>query len=177
MIELVLGGARAGKSTWALARVEALAPSGPIAFVATATAGDDEMAARIAAHRAERASRFVTVEEPWALPDRLPALAATHAAVVVDCLTLWVANRLLAVDARDDDVAAAIRALADALPGLAAPVVFVTNEVGLGIVPADPLTRRYRDHLGRCNQAVAAAADRVTLLVAGLPLHVKGGAP
>ena len=144
------------------------APS--IAFVATATPGDQEMAERIARHRAERGPRYETVEEPLALARTLSTLP--HATVVVDCLTLWIANQLFATDG-DAPVETAIAGLAAALRATDADVILVTNEVGLGIVPADALSRRYRDLLGRCNQRVAAVADRVTLLVAGIPLAVK----
>jgi adenosyl cobinamide kinase/adenosyl cobinamide phosphate guanylyltransferase len=172
MIHLVTGGARAGKSRLVLEEAEATgAPR--IAFVATATAGDDEMAHRIARHREERGPRWITYEEPLALATLLPTLR--EQAVVVDCLTLWTANLLFAHEAEGDaPVEAAIDALVAALPRVGAPIWLVTNEVGLGIVPGDPLSRRYRDLLGRCNQRVAAAADRVTMAVSGLPLRLKG---
>lgn len=172
MIHLVTGGARSGKSTWALQQALALAPDGPIGFIATAQALDDDMRARIAAHQAERDARFQTFEAPIdlgaALADPRPA------AFIVDCLTLWCSNVLFATP--EPDVAAFDAACADLLAALAAagrPVFVVTNEVGLGIVPADALSRTYRDWLGRLNQRVAARAGRVTLLVAGLPVAVK----
>jgi adenosylcobinamide kinase/adenosylcobinamide-phosphate guanylyltransferase len=179
MIHLVTGGARAGKSGWALARADERASAdSPLAFIATAQALDPEMNARIVRHREERGPRWVTFEEPLDVPERIGGIAREHGAVVLDCLTLWTSNLLFA---RDDDAADAwidgrIAALTVALAearGDGGHVIVVTNEVGLGIVPFDPLTRRYRDHLGRCNQAVAAIADRVTLLVSGLPLTLK----
>lgn len=178
MIRLLTGGARAGKSSLALARAEALAPpDAPIAFVATAQPIDDEMATRIARHRAERGPRWRTVEEPLALPERLPGLATEHPVVVVDCLTVWVANLLFSrggADGADEDWLDGRTAdLARALAGCAGDVLLVTNEVGLGIVPADALSRRYRDALGRCNQRVAAIAGQVTLVVSGLPLELR----
>lgn len=169
MIHLVTGGARSGKSTFALREAEGSAAP-RIAFVATATAGDADMAERIARHQEERSARFQTVEEPLALAAVLSTLP--HRARIVDCLTLWVANLLFA-DRTDAEMHDAFDELARALIVSEGDTWVVTNEVGLGIVPADPLSRRYRDLLGRCNQRVAAAADRVTFLVAGLPLRVK----
>lgn len=168
MIHLYTGGARAGKSRLAQARAEALAERR--VFVATATPLDDDMAARIARHREERGAGWITVEEPLALPEVLPALADEHPVVLVDCLTLWVSNLMLADGV---DVEARVEALAAALAGLRGNVLLVTNEVGLGIVPANDLARRYRDALGRCNQRVAAVADRVTFVVSGLPMELK----
>lgn len=169
MIHLVTGGARAGKSSFVLAEAEATRAD-PIAFVATAHAGDDEMADRIARHKEERGPRWRTYEEALALDTLLPSLP--HDAVVVDCLTLWVAN-LLFSDLDDAGVAGAIDRLVAALDHVRADVWLVTNEVGLGIVPGDALSRRYRDLLGRCNQRVAARADRVTFVVSGLPMRLK----
>jgi adenosylcobinamide kinase/adenosylcobinamide-phosphate guanylyltransferase len=165
---LVLGGARSGKSRFAIQQPL----RGRVAFVATAEASDGDMARRIARHRAERPSRWTTVEEPVHLVDRLRRLGGTHDAVVVDCLTLWVANRLLRGD--DDE---AILAGADALSSLlvrpVCDVVLVSNEVGEGVHPETAEGRRFRDLLGFVNQRVAAASDRVVLMVAGLPLQVK----
>jgi adenosylcobinamide kinase/adenosylcobinamide-phosphate guanylyltransferase len=178
MIHLVTGGARAGKSRWALARAEELAPAGrPLAFLATAEPLDDEMRVRIVNHQAERGPRWTTHEEALAVPERVRALATSHGAILLDCLTLWTSNQLFAEGVPDDDfLAARVRDLVAALDDArraGGNVVVVTNEVGLGIVPFEPLTRRYRDALGRCNAAVASAADHVTLLVSGLPLHLK----
>jgi adenosylcobinamide kinase/adenosylcobinamide-phosphate guanylyltransferase len=183
MIVLVTGGARAGKSTWALARATDLADahpgweahgSAPLAFLATAQAHDAEMRARVEAHRHERGPRWHTVEEPVAVAASLSALARAHGAVVVDCLTLWTTNIGWGEGARD--VSAATDELCAALVDVRAGgghVVLVTNEVGLGIVPFDPDTRRWRDDLGRVNQRVAALADEVVLLVSGLPLRLR----
>ena len=160
-ITFVLGGARSGKSRHAEALLTA--QPGPWRYVATAQAFDDEMRARIAAHRQRRVPGWETVEAPLdlaaALQTPLPAL--------VDCLTLWVSNLLLA--GREPDTAG----LLDALSQRAAPTVLVSNEVGLGIVPDNALSRRFRDATGLLHQAVAARADRVVLMVAGLPVPVK----
>ena len=165
-LTLVLGGARSGKSRYAEDLITRLAP--PWVYVATAQAFDDEMQERIAEHRTRRATGWRTVEAPLALAEALRA--AGDAPVLVDCLTLWLSNLLLA-DADLDTAEAAL----DAALGRAAPTVLVSNEVGLGIVPDNALARRFRDHAGRLHQRLAARADRVVFTVAGLPLFVKGG--
>jgi adenosylcobinamide kinase/adenosylcobinamide-phosphate guanylyltransferase len=137
--------------------------------VATAEAGDDEMAERIAAHRARRSAGWQTIEAPHDLVYALES-ASAHACLLVDCLTLWLSNRMLA----DADLDREIEYLEEALARRAAVTVLVSNEVGYGIVPDNALARRFRDLQGRVNQRLAASADRVVLLVAGLPLVVKG---
>jgi adenosylcobinamide kinase/adenosylcobinamide-phosphate guanylyltransferase len=163
---VLLGGARAGKSALALELAERW--SGSLAYVATAEARDEEMTRRIERHRAERKRAWTTVEEPLALLEAVAGLKENDAAVV-DCLTLWVANVL----ERGDDPAAVV-AEADAAAGLAAtrraPVIVVTNEVGLGIVPANALARRYRDVLGDVNRAFVARADTSAFVIAGKAL-------
>lgn len=161
MLTFITGGARSGKS--ALALRLAAGRGAPVVFVATATAGDDEMRDRIARHRAERPEDWTTVEEPVDLGGALTA-APAGSTVVVDCLSLWLFNVLH----RDEEqiVADAVThaALAHARSG---DTIVVTNEVGSGIVPADPMTRRYRDLLGRVSAAWSLAADRAVLTVAG----------
>jgi adenosylcobinamide kinase/adenosylcobinamide-phosphate guanylyltransferase len=146
-----------------------------VVFVATAEARDADMSARIARHRAERPERWTTIEEPCALVPRLEALGRDHDAVVVDCLTLWVANLLLRGDT-DDAVAREGQRLAEVMGRRAWDLTLVTNEVGEGVHPETDLGRRFRDCLGIVNQTVAAAADRVTLMVAGLPVTIKAPA-
>ncbi len=166
-ITLVTGGARSGKSRYGESLITALQP--PWIYVATAEAGDAEMAARIAEHRVRRSAQWGIVEAPHQLTDafsRIPEAAA----VLIDCLTLWLSNRLLA----NADIDKEADQLADALVQHAGPVVLITNEVGSGIVPDNALARRFRDAQGRLNQRMAALADRVVLVVAGLPLVVKG---
>ena len=184
-ITLVLGGARSGKSTWAERQVAA--SGGPVLYVATATAGDDEMAERIAAHRAGRPAHWRTIEAPLQLTETIRANAAPGDCVLVDCLTLWVSNELLAaIDGQDPDHVppatwgtseTALVSEAYALLALARErglvLVLVSNEVGMGIVPATPLGRGYRDILGRVNQAVASEADAVILMVAGLAVDLR----
>lgn len=166
-IDFVLGGARSGKTSVALAR--AAASGLPPVMVATAQAFDAEMAARIAAHRAERGPDWGLVEEPLELAAALRREARDGRILVVDCLTLWLSNVVLA----ERDVEAAIGELGRTLAAVAGPVVLVSNEVGLGIVPDNALARRFRDLQGRLNREVAAVAERVTLVVAGLEVAVK----
>lgn len=165
-VTLVLGGARSGKSAYA-ERLAGAAGGG--LYLATAEAGDEEMAERIARHRQRRGGGWRTIEEPLDLTAALARHARADRPILVDCLTLWLSNLIAA----DRDVEAETAALAAALPALAGPVVFVSNEVGLGLVPVAPLGRLFRDHAGRLNQTLARAADRVVLVVAGLPLHLK----
>ncbi len=169
---LVLGGVRAGKSAFAVARAQAI--GGRVVFVATAEAGDSEMATRIARHRATRPPAWRTVEVPLALPSALTALQAEADVVLVDCLNLWVANLLQKrpeLSDRDLEREAAELAAVMARPGCS--LILVSNEVGSGVHPETPLGRRFRDALGLLNQAVARAADEVVLLVAGCPVVVK----
>ncbi len=167
LVTLVLGGARSGKSRYAEALVEA--QPGVCLYLATAEAKDAEMAARIRRHRARRGPRWETLEEPLDLAAVLNRAARPDGAVLVDCLTLWLSNLLGA----ERDVMAETGGLVEALPGLAGPVVFVSNEVGLGIVPENALARTFIDHTGRLHQAVAAAAQSVVFMAAGLALPVK----
>ncbi|NWG30200.1 MAG: bifunctional adenosylcobinamide kinase/adenosylcobinamide-phosphate guanylyltransferase [Rhodocyclaceae bacterium] len=166
MIELVLGGARSGKSGYAAQRAEATRL--PVVYLATAQALDEEMRERIAHHRAERPDAWRTVEEPLALAAALAREAAPGRCLLVDCLTLWLSNLLLA--GREEE----IEALIAALPALPGALILVSNEVGWGIVPENALARRFRDEQGRLNQRIAQLADRVTLIAAGLPLVLKG---
>ncbi|MCJ2011430.1 bifunctional adenosylcobinamide kinase/adenosylcobinamide-phosphate guanylyltransferase [Methylobacterium sp. J-076] len=167
-LTLVLGGARSGKSAHAEGLV--MACPAPWLYLATAEIWDDEMAERIRIHRGRRGEGWITRDVPLALPE---AIAAAEGAVLVDCLTLWLTNLILA----EADVAAAAGRLAAACAAAAGPVVLVSNEVGLGIVPDNALARRFRDEAGRLHQRMAALADRVVLTVAGLPLTVKPQAP
>ena len=166
-VTLVLGGARSGKSAHAERLVES--QPGPCIYLATAEAGDAEMADRIAHHRARRGSRWTTVEEPLDLVGQLRASTAPDRAVLVDCLTLWLSNLLGA----ERDPTAARDALVESLPRLTGPVVFVSNEVGLGIHPMNALARRFVDESGRLHQALSEAAQSVVFVAAGLPLTLK----
>jgi adenosylcobinamide kinase/adenosylcobinamide-phosphate guanylyltransferase len=168
-LTLVLGGARSGKSRFAEALVEAAAASGT--YCATAEAGDAEMAARIAAHRSRRGKFWRTIEAPLALSATIRAEMTPDRPLLIDCLTLWLSNLMLAGAPLDEEFAALRMALRDA----AGPIVLVANEVGLGLVPETPLGRDFRDAAGRLNQDIAALADRVVFIAAGLPLVLKGG--
>jgi adenosylcobinamide kinase / adenosylcobinamide-phosphate guanylyltransferase len=167
-IRLILGGARSGKSAFAedLVLKSGLEP----VYVATGRAFDAEMEARIALHRARRGANWRTVEEPIDLAGVLEREASGRAAVLVDCLTLWLTNLMM----EDRDIAAETARLGGMLPSLAGPVVLVANEVGLGIVPDNAMARAFRDHAGLLNQMIAAAAGEVHFLAAGLPLRLKG---
>jgi adenosyl cobinamide kinase/adenosyl cobinamide phosphate guanylyltransferase len=174
-IILILGGARAGKSDFALdlaAEIEAT-DQGRVCFVATAEALDDEMRDRIARHRSERPPRWTTVEEPIRL-DAALAQASDASVVVVDCITLLVSNWLLRPQGHAGEELT--ECIARALELAAANnqvLIIVSNEVGLGLVPDTPLGRQFRDALGRINQRLAQAADSVYLLVAGIPIRIK----
>lgn len=167
---LILGGARSGKSRYGerLAEESGLEP----VYIATGEPGDAEMAARIAEHRIRRGGRWRTVEEPHGLEAALKRKAAPGRALLVDCLTLWLSN-IMAAGAVVEERIASLVGVAARLPGL---VIFVSNEVGLGLVPETPLGRAFRDAQGRLNQAMAEACDWVVLMVAGLPLVLKGDA-
>jgi adenosylcobinamide kinase/adenosylcobinamide-phosphate guanylyltransferase len=175
-LTLVVGGVRSGKSRLA---EQLAAAKPPVTYLATAQAGDAEMAQRIARHRQRRAAMpevWRTVEEPW---DVAPAVRhlATEGTVLVECLTLWLTNRLLGLPNRPPQEAGAILADVDLLAATAAAapgrVIVVCNETGLGIVPANDLARRFADLQGEANQKLAAAAAEVYLCVAGLPVRIK----
>jgi adenosylcobinamide kinase/adenosylcobinamide-phosphate guanylyltransferase len=189
-LTLVLGGARSGKSHFAeqLATEYATATGGSVTYVATARedASDEEMVARIALHRARRPAGWGLVEEPVHLADALYGHAHHHGCIVVDCVTLWL-NNLLFPDGRAYPEHGLItppatypeetEALLAALPTMPGHIILVSNEIGLGVVPMGAVTRFYVDELGRLNQKLAALADRVRLLVAGIPVKVKGNDP
>jgi adenosylcobinamide kinase/adenosylcobinamide-phosphate guanylyltransferase len=164
-ITLVLGGARSGKSRHAEQLVTRAAA--PWVYVATAQTFDDEMRARVAEHQARRESGWQTVNAPVDLADALAKAAGRP--VLVDCLTIWLTNLMLG----GHDIAVETITLETALDKRHAPTVLVSNEVGLGIVPDTPLGRAFRDAAGRLNQRIAARADRVLFMIAGLPLTIK----
>lgn len=168
--KIVLGGARSGKSEFA----ESLADffRKPTTYIATAQALDTEMQDRVARHKSRRDAAWTTVEAPLDVASALRAAAADRV-VLLDCATLWLSNQMLA----GHDVDAACDALIAALDDCPAGVIVVSNEVGFGLVPETPLGRRFRDAQGRLNQRLAAGADLVVLVVAGLPLVVKGALP
>jgi len=178
---LVFGGARSGKSAYA--ERLAAASGKEVVYIATASAGDAEMSARIAQHRAQRPRHWHTVEEPIALAGALAAWRAPHRLVLVDCMTLWLSNLMFSDSTQYPDVGTIElparfheqrAALLDELAAARGEVVLVSNEVGMGIVPWGAVSRSYADEAGRLNQSVAAACDRVAFVAAGLPLMLKG---
>lgn len=169
---VLLGGARAGKS--ALAAELAQGWNGPVAYIATAEARDDEMAERIARHRSDRDEAWTTIEEPLELAEALAELDEGHAAIV-DCLTLWVASLLERGNERKAIVANA-QTVARSAASRGAPVIAVTNEVGLGIVPVNALARTYRDVLGDVNRTFVSHSERAALVVAGRLLTLEAAA-
>jgi adenosylcobinamide kinase/adenosylcobinamide-phosphate guanylyltransferase len=174
MKELILGGVRSGKSR--LAEARARASGARIIYVATAVAGGDaELDARIAQHRARRPAAWQLIEEPVGLARVLRHHAVTGCCVVVECLTLWLTNLLCAPDPQA--LAREREALLEALPTFGGDLILVSNETGLGVVPLGALSRRFVDESGALHQALAALCDRVTHVVAGLPLTLKGATP
>ena len=170
MLELILGGARSGKSRLAEQRAE---QSGlAVTYIATSQALDGEMAERIAHHRARRPPHWSLVEEPLQLARLLREQAGTGRCLLVDCLTLWLTNLLMLEDPAR--LAAERDALLECLGELPGRTLLVSNETGLGVVPLGELTRRYVDEAGWLHQAVAERAQRVTFMVAGLPMTLKG---
>lgn len=178
-VELILGGQRSGKSRCAEERAQAWLqqPGHEAVLVATALAQDDEMRSRIARHQADRAPRLTTAEVPHDLASSLRCFSAPQRLVVVDCLTLWLTNLLMPMQGPalgNSEWGARRQALCDALATAKGPVVLVSNEIGLGLSPMSPQVRRFVDELGHLHQAVARGASRVTLMVAGLEVNVKG---
>ena len=168
MTELILGGARSGKS--ALAERRAADSGLAVTCIATGEAGDGEMAARIAHHKERRPAHWALVEEPLHLAAALREHAAPDRLLLVDCLTLWLSNLMFA----KRDIGAETQQLLAALKNRRASIVLVSNEVGLGIVPDNKMARDFRDHAGRLHQAIGAIATDVIFVAAGLPLALKG---
>lgn len=184
-LTLILGGARSGKSRYAQEFAAKCAGESPVTYVATAQAGDDEMRDRIVRHKADRPAHWQTVEEPLGVAEtirRIVRRTAERPTLLLDCLTFFVVNHMLregdaaTCDGTAWDIDEAERAvdhLLAAIREVDAHIIVVSNEVGMGLVPETPLGRAFRDVAGRANQAVAAAADTVIFMVAGIPLTVK----
>jgi adenosylcobinamide kinase / adenosylcobinamide-phosphate guanylyltransferase len=172
-IILITGGARSGKSRYAEQRATEMGAR-PL-YVATAEAKDEEMAQRIAEHRKRRTDQWRTIEEPLELTQALLAERGKTDCALVDCLTLWISNLLIQHD--DKYVSEKVAELIEKLPQLNFHLVFVTNEVGWGIIPDNPLARQFRDLAGWTNQRIAQAANEVILMVAGMPMIAKKEAP
>lgn len=171
---LVTGGARSGKSGHAMSLAEA-AGGWPV-YIATATAGDTEMAERIAKHKDERGTSWATIEEPLDIKRVLAGMTRGENAVVLDCLTLWLTN-IMMNDEEDFELAAGImaRELVSRLRVLGGTVVVVSNEIGMGLVPEGSIARRFRDMAGAVNRQFAEASDEVYFMVSGIPLKIKPG--
>jgi adenosylcobinamide kinase/adenosylcobinamide-phosphate guanylyltransferase len=170
-LTFILGGCRSGKSGLALATANAIAADRRV-FIATSIPGDDEMKARVARHCAERGAGWTTVEAPLALAEAIAENDRNGCVILVDCLTLWISNMLLETGS-PAEVEPRIPLLIRTLAQISCPVVVVSNEVGAGIVPENKLARQFRDLAGTANQAVAAAADRVVWVLAGIPVTIK----
>ena len=166
---LVLGGARSGKSSWALRYVEERYQS--FLFMATAEVHDQEMADRVRKHKASRGTNWGLIEEPLEISEALKSRCGDVEAVLIDCLTIWLSNVML--NLRESKIPAYQEKLLETLSAKRRTVTIVSNEVGSGIVPESALGREFRDHAGLLNQKVAALADKVILMVAGLPLYLK----
>jgi adenosylcobinamide kinase/adenosylcobinamide-phosphate guanylyltransferase len=170
-VALILGGARSGKSRYGLG-LAARCPA-PRLFVATCEPRDAEMEARIAAHQRERGSEWITQETPLELTATLEAARDHYGVILVDCLTMWISNLLLQEGSSPGRIQSVCENLVDSLRQTATPTIFISNEVGLGIVPDNPLSREFRDQVGWLHQHLAQVADLVVMMVAGIPLVVK----
>jgi adenosylcobinamide kinase/adenosylcobinamide-phosphate guanylyltransferase len=170
MKRLILGGVRSGKSR--LAERLATASGLPVTYLATALPGDDEMSARIDAHRAHRPADWQLVEEPYQLAAALQRHAGDHHCLLVECLTLWLTNLLL--DPHPSRFEQEKQALLDTLPTLPGEIILVGNETNMGVIPLGSLNRRFCDETGALHQALAEQCEEVLLTVAGLPLKLKG---
>lgn len=168
---LVTGGSRSGKSR--IAEELVLRHPAPLGYCATSRAGDDEMRERILRHQSRRGTDWQTFEEEIAVCDLLQCQDGRCNAILLDCITLWITNLLFSHNEQSEPVLAEVRRLTELFPSLATPLVIVTSEVGMGIVPENRLGRQFRDLAGEANQIIAAAADEVWLAVSGIPLKVK----
>ena len=166
----ITGGARSGKSSFA--EKLAIGFGGPLGYLATGRPGDAEMADRIERHRARRGSEWQTMEEPLALLDVIRGHDGYFNAILIDCVTLWLTNLLL-LHEKPEPILAEVKNMTGAFPSLATPLILVSNEVGMGIVPENRLARLFRDIAGEANELLAAAADEVYVTFSGLPLKLK----
>ncbi len=167
MLTFVIGGSRSGKSSFALERASAI--SGSKVFIATAQAFDDEMKERIERHKLERSAEWHTFEEPISIARLIAGSGNDHDVILVDCLTLWISNLMM----NDADIDAEIGSFISAASGCNSSLFVVSNEVGMGIVPDNALSRKFRDYAGLLNRRTAEIADEVYLVTAGIPLKIK----
>lgn len=172
-ITLVTGGCRSGKSAYALKIAEKAIPSGRRTFIATCVAGDDEMKDRVSRHRKERGENWTTAEIPVFLAEAITQIAVESDIILVDCITLWMNNLLMETE-EPDRLYSQVKNLIDSLEHTICPVIIVTNEVGMGIVPENRLARFYRDLVGFTNQQLASCATDVIWMVSGIAVKIKG---
>ena len=170
VITLLIGGARSGKSKFAVEL--AISSGGKVAFVATATATDEEMKARIAEHKRMRPSSWATIEEPINVPQWIYSHSNEFNTLIIDCITLWLSNCIVA-GMSDEAILGEVEQLLNACKQSSCNVIIVSNEVGMGVVPTTPLGRRFRDMAGKVNQLIASQADIVYWLCAGIPVCIK----
>lgn len=168
---LILGGCRSGKSRFALEKANSYQGYQKI-FLATSSAYDEEMALRITRHQAERGTDWETIECPVDLPQRLESLDLVHSLLLVDCLTMWV-NNLIMEDMLEDNIIYKFKLLKNVIQHIQCPIILISNEVGMGIVPENKLVREYRDYLGLLNQNISSCVGHVLFMVAGIPMTVK----
>lgn len=170
-VTLVTGGTRSGKSRYAEKLAEAFA--GPRGYLATGQPGDTEMAERITRHRARRGSDWETVEEPLELVEAVTRVDGSYSVVLVDCVTLWLSNLMFSCPGGAAEALARVERFTDGFACWRTPLIIVTSEVGMGIVPEHPLSRAFRDLAGEANELIAARADEVYVTISGLPLKLK----
>lgn len=171
-ITLLTGGARSGKSSYAIKLASSY--TGKKAFIATATAFDDEMKTRIINHQSERQNTFETIEEPVNISSIIKNLSKNYSVIVIDCLTVWIGNLFYTCQDNEKEILSHVNEFVEALKQSECDVIIVTNEVGWGIVPENKMARSYRDIAGFTNQAIAAIAQNVMLFCSGIPVVIKG---
>ncbi len=171
LLTLVLGGSKSGKSQYAQNLSETY--PAPRLFIATARALDEEMKQKIERHKKQRGPGWCTIEEPLEIANAVEHNSNKYSVILIDCITLWISNMILKREVNQDEFEIQVNNLCKALEKALCPVIVVSNEVGMGIVPDTPLSRKFREYSGLANQQIAKTVDRVTLCVAGLPLHLK----
>jgi adenosylcobinamide kinase/adenosylcobinamide-phosphate guanylyltransferase len=171
MVTVITGGIKSGKSSWAQERAETV--SGKRAFIATALALDEEMRERIKKHQCDRADKWITYEEPFDIVPLLKSVAKKYDVVLLDCLTMWISNLLTVYNCSPELVAQKSSDLTAALADNSCQIILVTNEVGMGIIPPDKLSRAFQGYLGRLNREVASIANELYMMVSGVPIKLK----
>ncbi len=173
MLTLITGGIRSGKSRYALELAQQMAVNGPKCFIATAEPLDEEMKIRIVRHKQERGQDFITIEEPLHLAETIEKAQKEYGLLLIDCLTLWTNNLLYHFSDEPFRIRQEIKKFTDTVSAKKTEMIFVTNEIGLGLIPENPLSRRYVDELGNLNQSIARISDEVIFMVSGIPTQIK----